>query len=81
MTGSVQIAPAGDERWHALLSGRTQPVYRCLALRILMIRLKGDYARALPHPDAVVEELRAFFRENLRFAGDDYRNIFGGTGR
>lgn len=79
MTTSVaDIAPASHPRWHDLLSGRIHATYRCLALRILMIRLVDAYQRSVANRMAVIEELRAFFRDNLRFAGDDYRAIFEG---
>ncbi len=76
MTGVADIPPAGDKRWHELLSGHLTPVYRCLALRILMIRLTHAYQRPDGERTSVVEELRNFFRDNMRFAADDYRSIF-----
>lgn len=78
-TPMTEIAPASDPRWHDLLSGRVTTTYRCLALRILMIRLVDAYRRSIAEPTQVIEELRTFFRDNLRFAGDDYRMIFGGA--
>ncbi len=77
----MDIPPAEDGRWHALLSGAATPSYRCLALRILMIRLTHAYR----HPDAdraaVIEELRRFFRDNMRFAAEDFQTIFAGAAR
>ncbi|MGN7158707.1 hypothetical protein [Sphingomonas sp. SAFR-052] len=77
----MDIPPAEDGRWHALLSGMASPGYRCLALRILMIRLTHAYR----HPDAdrtaVIEELRRFFRDNMRFAAEDFQTIFAGAAR
>lgn len=43
MTGVTDIPPPADGRWHALLSGQSRPAYKCLALRILMIRLTHAY--------------------------------------
>lgn len=78
---NTEIPPADDPRWHDLLSGTAAPGYRCLALRILMIRLTHAYR----HPDAdraaVVEELRRFFRDNMRFAAEDFQTIFAGPAR
>ncbi len=79
MTADLDIAPAHHGRWDELLSGRTRPAYRCLALRILMIRLTHAYQRGDADTRAIIEELRTFFRDNLRFAGDDYRLIFEGA--
>ncbi len=78
-TAILEVAPASDVRWHVLLSGETRSGYHCLALRILMIRLVDAYRRAGPEATSVIEELRTFFRDNARFAGDDYRAIFGGA--
>lgn len=81
MTGSTEIPPPGDPRWHGVLSGEVRPSYKCLALRILMIRLTHAYVRDDADRSAVVEELRAFFRDNLRFARDDFATIFQGAAR
>lgn len=81
MTGSIDIPPPGDPRWHRLLSGEMRPTYKCLALRILMIRLTHAYVRPDADRSALVEELRSFFRDNLRFARDDFATIFQVTVR
>lgn len=81
MTTDVTIASPSDSRWHDLLSGRTKPTYACLALRILMIRLTHAYQREGADRGSVIDELRAFFRDNFRFAGLDYRLIFEGAAR
>lgn len=76
MTGSIEIPPTNDSRWDALLSGTVRPAYKCLALRILMIRLTHAYARSDADRPALVDELHRFFRDNLRFARDDFTTIF-----
>lgn len=76
MTGSVELPPTNDSRWDALLSGAVRPAYKCLALRILMIRLTHAYARSDADRPALVDELHRFFRDNLRFARDDFTTIF-----
>jgi hypothetical protein len=76
MTGSIEIPPTSDSRWDALLSDAVRPAYKCLALRILMIRLTHAYARSDADPPALVDELHRFFRDNLRFARDDCTTIF-----
>lgn len=81
MTGVADIPSATDRRWHELLSGQRAPAYRCLALRILMIRLTHAYKRPDGEPAAVIEELRGFFRDNMRFAADDFRTLFEGAAR
>lgn len=75
------IPPAGDGRWHDLLSGHARPGYRCLALRILMIRLTHAYQHPDANRPAVVEELRNFFADNMRFAAEDFQTIFAGAAR
>jgi len=75
------IPPADDRRWHDLLSGTARPGYRCLALRILMIRLTHAYCRSEADRPAAVEELRGFFADNMRFAADDFRMIFARADR
>jgi len=81
MAASTEIPPSGDARWHDLLSGAVRPMYKCLALRILMIRLTHAYDRSDADRPALVEELRGFFRDNLRFARDDFATIFQGAAR
>ena len=81
MTGSMEIPPTSDSRWDALLSGAMRPAYKCLALRILMIRLTHAYARPDADRPALVDELHRFFRDNLRFARDDFATIFQGQAR
>lgn len=78
MTDTIEIPSAADPRWDAVLSGAVRPAYKCLALRILMIRLTHAYARDDADRPALVEELRRFFRDNLRFAREDYATIFQG---
>ncbi|KZE08607.1 MULTISPECIES: hypothetical protein [Sphingomonas] len=78
MTDTIDIPSAADPRWDAVLSGAVRPAYKCLALRILMIRLTHAYARDDADRPALVEELRRFFRDNLRFAREDYATIFQG---
>ena len=75
------IPPADDGRWHDRLSGAARPGYRCLALRILMIRLTHAYCRSEADRPAAVEELRGFFANNMRFAADDFQTIFAGAAR
>ncbi len=79
MTATIEIPPSGDMRWHRLLSGEVRPTYKCLALRILMIRLTHAYDRPDADRPALVEELRKFFRDNLRFARDDFATIVQGA--
>jgi len=81
MTGVTDIPPPADGRWHALLSGQSRPAYKCLALRILMIRLTHAYQRADADRSVLIEELRTFFRDNLRFARDDFVMLFQGAAR
>ncbi|MDJ0278741.1 hypothetical protein QLH51_18270 [Sphingomonas sp. 2R-10] len=81
MTGATDIPSPADGRWHALLSGQARPTYKCLALRILMIRLTHAYQRPDADRTALVDELRTFFRDNFRFARDDFATIFQGTAR
>lgn len=81
MTATIEIPPSGDVRWHGLLSGSVRPTYKCLALRILMIRLTHAYDRSDADRPALVEELRSFFRDNFRFARDDFETIFKGAAR
>ncbi|MFD1035124.1 hypothetical protein ACFQ15_10715 [Sphingomonas hankookensis] len=81
MAGVTDIPPPADGRWHALLSGQSRPTYKCLALRILMIRLTHAYQRADADRAALIEELRSFFRDNFRFAQDDFAAIFRGVAR
>ena len=78
MTDTIEIPSAADTRWDSVLSGAVRPAYKCLALRILMIRLTHAYARDDANRPALVEELRRFFRDNLRFAREDYATIFQG---
>lgn len=78
MTDTIDIPSAADPRWDSVLSGAVRPAYKCLALRILMIRLTHAYARDDADRPALVEELRRFFRDNLRFAREDYATIFQG---
>ena len=78
MTDVIDIPPADDSRWNGVLSGAVRPAYKCLALRILMIRLTHAYARDDADRPALVEELRRFFRDNLRFAREDFATIFQG---
>lgn len=78
MTDAIAIPPAEDPRWNGVLSGTVRPAYKCLALRILMIRLTHAYAREDADRPALVEELRRFFRDNLRFAREDFATIFQG---
>ncbi len=75
MTTTVDIAPASDPLWHRLLSGEIKPTYRCLALRILMIRLTHAYRDGTAVKADIVAELRTFFRDNARFAAPDYATI------
>lgn len=79
MAGSIDIPPVSDSRWDALLSGAMRPAYKCLALRILMIRLTHAYVRPDADRAALVDELHGFFRDNLRFARDDFATIFQGN--
>ena len=78
MTGATEIPSALDPRWDGVLSGTIRPAYKCLALRILMIRLTHAYARDAADRPALIEELRRFFGDNLRFAGEDFAAIFQG---
>ena len=78
MTEVIEIPPAADPRWNALLSGTVRPAYKCLALRILMIRLTHAYTRDDADRPALVEELRRFFGDNMRFARGDFATIFQG---
>ncbi|KQM57267.1 MULTISPECIES: hypothetical protein [unclassified Sphingomonas] len=78
MTATTEILAASDPRWHGLLSGAIRPTYKCLALRILMIRLTHAYVRPDADRTALVEELRTFFHDNLRFARDDFAAIVQG---
>nr|WP_243843448.1 hypothetical protein [Sphingomonas vulcanisoli] len=70
-----------DPTWRALVSGEKQPAYRCLALRILMIRIRVEYDRDASALQALIRELRDFFVANLRFAAPDYQSIFRETAR
>ncbi|KQM28685.1 MULTISPECIES: hypothetical protein [unclassified Sphingomonas] len=81
MTATIEIPPTDDPRWDGLLSGAIRPTYKCLALRILMIRLTHAYARPDADRPALVAELRTFFHDNLRFAREDFATIFQGTAR
>lgn len=78
MTDATDIPSVDDPRWRRVLSGTIRPAYKCLALRILMIRLTHAYARDDADRPALVDELRRFFRDNLRFARDDFATIFQG---
>ena len=78
MADVIDIPSAEDARWHGVLSGAVRPTYKCLALRILMIRLTHAYARDDADRPALVEELRRFFRDNLRFAREDFATTFQG---
>jgi hypothetical protein len=79
--GDVAIAPESDPRWRTLVSGERKFEYRCLALRIMMIRIRGTYERDASSLQALVAELRQFFVANLRFAAPDYESIFAGAAR
>lgn len=75
------IAPASDPRWRTLVIGERQFEYRCLALRIMMIRIRGAYQRDATALQSLVLELRQFFVANFRFAASDYASIFTGAAR
>lgn len=77
----ANIAPASDPTWRALVRGERQPEYQCLALRIMMIRIRGVYERDSSALQALILELRQFFVANLRFAAPDYLSIFKETAR
>jgi hypothetical protein len=81
MTTAVDIASATDPLWHRLLSGEIKPSYRCLALRILMIRLSHAYQDGSAEKATIIDELRNFFRDNARFAGPDYDTIAEASAR
>ena len=78
MTDTIDSPSADDSHWDRVLSGTIRPAYKCLALRILMIRLTHAYVRDDADRPALVEELRRFFRDNLRFAREDFAMIFQG---
>ncbi len=73
---AAAIASPADVRWRKLIRGDLMPAYRCLALRILMIRLRSDYQRDEASIDSLVAELHQFFVNNFRFAAADYSSIF-----
>lgn len=78
---AATIAPADDPLWDRLLSGEIKLTYRCLALRILMIRMTHAYQDPSADKAQLIEELRSFFRDNFRFAGPDYHTIAGMSAR
>ena len=76
MVTETEIAPVSHPRWGQLVSGELQPTYACLALKLLMIRIRHQHEREPASRGALAMEVRRFFVTNLRFAAGDYRAIF-----
>ena len=74
----ITIVSPTDDRWRQLIRGDLMPKYECLALRILMIRLRSDYQQDEASIDDLAAELHQFFTKNIRFAAADYQAIFHG---
>lgn len=76
MSAEVRIAPITHRLWGQLASGEVHPPYRCLALKLMMIRIRHDYERRPETRAELAAEVRRFFVANMRFAEADYRAIF-----
>ncbi|KQT32301.1 hypothetical protein ASG29_10825 [Sphingomonas sp. Leaf412] len=75
-TQDITIAAATHPRWGQLVSGEMQPSYACLALKLMMIRIRHQHDRDPARRADLIAEVRRFFVANLRFAAPDYRAIF-----
>lgn len=77
MVAEPHVAPVTHPLWGQLASGELRPTYTCLALKLMMIRIRHDHERRPETRAALAEEVRRFFIANMRFAAADYRAIFG----
>lgn len=77
MPDDMKIAAETHPRWGQLASGELLPSYTCLALKLMMIRIRHQCDRDPASRSELAAEVRRFFIGNMRFAAMDYRNIFG----
>ena len=70
------MVPKSDHRWKKLVSGEIQPELKCLALKILLSRLKLEVARQPANVGSAVDEVFAFFQSKMAIAEGDYQRVF-----
>jgi len=71
-----RVAPTSHPNWLRLISGDVYPEFQCLALKLMMIRIRLAYEKDARSAATLVDEVRSFFVNNFRFAAKDHANLF-----